>query len=299
MDLAMKISKSSRVRVTRSLQSSNNSRIKKFIKKKIIQKPKQIKNNCRCLCNGCYDVIEFPKVWNELRQNKQLCDGVVKCRDGASFQIHRAILAAVSPYFKALFVNSLQCGSPEVCELTLDDVSSDTLDLILDFAYTGHCNVDETNVEKLLPVADQLDCVGVVQKCCQFLLNELKPDNCLGIFKFARDYFCKDLQEKGWNYIRSNFMDVITDNPEFEDLTFDEMYSLLSDDQLNVRYEESVFDAITIWINKNPEKRKKYVHSLFKCVRFGLMNVQYFQTIVKPFPHLDDVRFFKHFIGII
>lgn len=290
MDLTMKISKSSRVRATRSIQSSN-SRIKvKFIKKKIIQKPRQIKNTCRCLCSGTYDIIEFPKVWNELRQNKQLCDGVIKCSDGISFQIHRAILAAVSPYFKALFVNSLKGGSPEISELALEDVTSDILDLILEFAYTGQCKVDETNVERLLPAADQLDCVGVVQKCCQFLLDELKPDNCLGIFKFARDYFCQDLQDKGWNYIRSNFMDVMSNNPEFEDLTFDEIYSLLSDDQLNVRCEESVFDAITIWVNKNPDERKRYIYSLFQCVRFGLMNLQYFQTIVKTFQFLDDVR---------
>lgn len=31
--------------------------------------------------------VEFPVVWNELRSNRQLCDGVVKCANGQEFKV--------------------------------------------------------------------------------------------------------------------------------------------------------------------------------------------------------------------
>lgn len=114
------------------------------------------------------------------RANQQLCDGVIRCAGDRAFPVHRAILSAVSPYFKALFTNSLKSGKTETTEVVLSSVPGDIFSLILDYAYTGACNVNADNVEQLLPLADQFDVLGIVQLCCQFLLQELRPENCLG-----------------------------------------------------------------------------------------------------------------------
>lgn len=42
---------------------------------------------------------------------------------------------------------------------------------ILDFAYTGNCNISNNNVESLLMYSDQYEVLGVVQLCCQFILG--------------------------------------------------------------------------------------------------------------------------------
>lgn len=114
------------------------------------------------------------------RANQQLCDGAIRCATGHVFPVHRAILSAVSPYFKALFTNSLKGGKTETTEVAIDSVPGKIFSLILDYAYTGTCNVNADNVEQLLPLADQFEVLGVVQLCCQFLLQELRPENCLG-----------------------------------------------------------------------------------------------------------------------
>lgn len=113
------------------------------------------------------------------RANQQLCDGVIRCSEDQVFPVHRAILSAVSPYFKALFTNSLKGGKTETTEVVIS-VPGDIFGLILDYAYTGTCNVNADNVEQLLPLADQFEVLGIVQLCCQFLLQELRPENCLG-----------------------------------------------------------------------------------------------------------------------
>lgn len=40
-----------------------------------------------CLPSCSNSVLEFPLVWNELRNNRQLCDGVVKCEHGQEFKV--------------------------------------------------------------------------------------------------------------------------------------------------------------------------------------------------------------------
>lgn len=101
----------------------------------------------------------FMKVWNELRLHQQLCDGILHSSDGKTFYIHRVILCAASPYFKLLFTNTLNGGKPEINEVNLD-IPGHILVLILDYIYTGHCNVTSENVEYLLPIADQYEILG-------------------------------------------------------------------------------------------------------------------------------------------
>ncbi|CAH0729985.1 unnamed protein product, partial [Brenthis ino] len=247
------------------------------------------KRKCVCLPEN-YSVVEFPAIWNELRLNGQLCDGTIVCRDKKSIQVHRAILSAVSPYFKAIFINSLKKGKSEETEIVVD-VPSYYMSLILDYAYTGTCMVTADNVENLLPYADQFDVVGVIQLCCQFLLQELQPHNCLGIFKFARCYFCSDLEKKGKLYIRQNFARILKECNEFKLLSFEELEDILRDDELNVKNEEIVFQAIKIWVEHDLLNRKMYIPSLLTCIRYGHISYKYFKSkILQWQPVIDDEK---------
>lgn len=114
------------------------------------------------------------------RASQQLCDGAVRCAGDQLFPVHRVILSAASPYFKALFTNRLKREKCDTNEVYIGNVPGEIFGLILDYAYTGSCNVTADNVEQLLPLADQFEVLGVVQLCCQFLLQELRPENCLG-----------------------------------------------------------------------------------------------------------------------
>jgi kelch-like protein 10 len=114
--------------------------------------------------------FEFPRIWKELRLKNQLCDGVVRCIDGTEFKIHRAILSAASPYFRALFTNSINRGQPETYEANVS-APSKIFALLLDYAYTGTCSINSSNVENLLKFADQYEILGVVQLCCRYLLG--------------------------------------------------------------------------------------------------------------------------------
>ncbi|KAK3917898.1 Kelch-like protein 10 [Frankliniella fusca] len=231
----------------------------------------------------------FPQVWNELRLNQQLCDGVIRCADGDSLKVHRAILSAVSPFFKALFTNSLSGGGgQEVCEVTLTECGAEALRPILDYAYTGQSGVTARTVERLLPLADRLGVVGVVQQCCSFLLAEMQPENCLGILRFARQYFCHDLEESGRRFVLHHFRKILHRSQELYDLTADELRRILADDELNVRGEEVVLEAVQRWVDRDAPARRQHLPELLACVRLGRMSLDFLNGAAQAYSSSKD-----------
>ncbi|CAH1959922.1 unnamed protein product [Acanthoscelides obtectus] len=259
----------------RKVSSSTKSEETLAAASKIARKRKKSNLACRtCVCTSSQlGVFDFPPVWKELRVNAQLCDGIVKCDDGSEFKIHRAILAAVSPYFKALFTNSINRTQEEATEARVN-VTGDIFQSFLDFAYTGTCTITKNNVKHLLQYADQYEILDVVQLCCAFLINDLSPTNCLETLKFASQYFCNELMHKGRLYIRHNFAKLMKESYEFYKISAPHLEDILKDDELNVKNEEAVFEAIKMWIGYSPTRRKIHLFSLLKCVRLGTLSYE-------------------------
>ncbi|ENN74765.1 kelch-like protein 10 [Dendroctonus ponderosae] len=223
---------------------------------------------------------EFPTIWEELRANNQLCDGVVKCEDNVQFNIHRIILSSISPYFRALFTNSINRGRQEVREANVN-ISSSAFKVILDFAYTGSCVLDKSNVFEVLKYADQYEIMDVVQNCCQFLLKDLSPPNCLQVLRFAHQFHCQYLATKANMFLLQNFSEVLSQNPQFGSLTSQHLQEILTSDYLNVKSEEVVVQAIQLWIGEVPEARRAHLLQLLKCVRMGCLSAEKLMKIAR------------------
>ncbi|XP_052248036.1 kelch-like protein 10 [Dreissena polymorpha] len=225
------------------------------------------------------------KILNQLRQSGQLTDALIKV-ENQSFPIHRAIMSACSPYFRALFTNEL--FHTDRREVVIPGVSADIMKMIIDYAYTLKIKVRPDNVEALLPAADQFNVMGVVKACCDFLTSELTPENCIGIYKFAKAYFCHNLERNSFRVLMQDFITVAKDSSEFLQLTANELCDILSHDELNVRNEELVFDAVLRWIDWEPERRKSSIPKLMRSIRLGLLTTQYFVEKVKTHPYVKE-----------
>lgn len=110
----------------------------------------------------------------------------------------------------------------------------------------------------------------------------------VGIFKFARHYFCRDLEEKGRKYIRHHFKRILQESPEFKELTSKELEAILRDDELNVKNEEIVFEAVKTWIEHNVDERRPYLPRLLKCMRYGLMSYNFFTNNVLTWKIIEE-----------
>ena len=129
---------------------------------------------------------------NSLRQNRKLCDVILIAGD-TEICGHRAILAACSSYFEAMFSTGMLESREE--KVLIQEMDSGVLSRLIDFAYTGDIDLTADNVLELLSASSRLQMDAVQNLCCEFLRVQLDPHNCLEIRGFAEQYGCCFLTE--------------------------------------------------------------------------------------------------------
>jgi len=77
---------------------------------------------------------------NLIRKHHELCDVVILVGNRKIFS-HKVILAACSPYFRAMFTGEL--AESRQTEVTIRDVDETAMDILVDFCYTSYIVVEE------------------------------------------------------------------------------------------------------------------------------------------------------------
>ena len=210
---------------------------------------------------------------NALRHKGQLCDVILRA-DSQQFRAHKVVLAAASPYFKAMFCNSLR--EADMRDISLQCIHANTLQSLIEFAYTSEIHVSELNVCSLLPAANMLHMIDVIDACCTFLEQQLDPCNCIGIAEFAHAHDCMDLREKARKYTLENFGEV-SQNDEFLALASPQVKHIIQKDELNVRCESEVFLAAVRWVEHDPRTRANQLEELLCGVRCHFLTPSFLQ----------------------
>lgn len=117
----------------------------------------------------------------------------------------------------------------------------------------------------------------IIDYCAEFLRSQLDPSNCLGIRAFADTHSCTELLQIADKYMQSNFVDVV-ESDEFLVLPLSELNQIISHDELNVKSEEQVYQAVMNWICHDVNDRKEFLSQLLQHVRFPLMDIKYLIT---------------------
>ncbi|NWW83591.1 KLH10 protein, partial [Climacteris rufus] len=187
--------------------------------------------------------------------------------------------------FRALFTN---WDSTEKMVHKIPGISAEMMGLIINYAYTGTVPITEDNVESLLAAADQFNVMGIVSLCCEFLSSRLCFENCIGIWRFTDYYHCPDLRAAACVYILHHFEEVSQVSEEFLDLSAEDLAHIIEKDELNVRREEAVFEAVVRWIAHNPQNRRQHIPCLLGKVRLALLQSDYFMNNVKGHEYVKD-----------
>ncbi|XP_074543289.1 kelch-like protein 10 [Halichoeres trimaculatus] len=151
--------------------------------------------------------------------------------------------------------------------------------LMIEFAYTGSVSVNEDNVQELMLAADQFNITDIVKACCDFLGEQLCPENCIGIWRFSNITLTYGLQSKAFNFITNHFQKVVS-TEEFLQLSLEELLDILEKDELNVSDERFLFRAVTTWIHHNPEEREKHITMLLSKIRLVLAGMTFIRSEV-------------------
>lgn len=206
---------------------------------------------------------EAMKTMDMMRAHRMLTDVVLEVEKDI-FYAHKVVLAAASPYFKAMFTGGLkECDMDRV---KLQGVSAASLSRLIHFMYTGKIRVSESTVCQLLPAATMLQVPNVIQACCDFLERQLDPSNAIGIATFSEQYGCIDLCRKANQYIEQNFSQI-SHEEEFLQLNTLQVINLIKKDELNVQDEKEVYNAVLKWVRYDEEHRHKKMELILNAVR--------------------------------
>lgn len=203
----------------------------------------------------------------EFRDQGLLCD-ILLCVDNKEIRAHRVLLAAVSSYFRAMFLGKLAESNQN--RVVLDDFDAAAIESIVQYAYTGRVEINEFNVQSILYASDLLQIDKVKQACCEFLLKALDVCNCLGIRALAETLSCHELFEISHQFVIDHFADVLKQE-EFLLQPYESLKCLLDNKFLNTSNEEEVLSGVLAWLNFCPSERQAHACSLFK--RSCLMKV--------------------------
>ncbi|XP_064458373.1 kelch-like protein diablo [Ornithodoros turicata] len=208
---------------------------------------------------------------NLLRLHRELCDVVLLVGNRKIFA-HRIVLSACSPYFHAMFTGEL--AESRQTEVTIRDIDEHAMELLMDFAYTSHIVVEESNVQMLLPAACLLQMAEIQDVCCEFLKRQLDPTNCLGIRAFADTHSCRELLRIADKFTQHNIQEVM-ESEEFLLLPVNQLVDIISSDELNVRSEEQVFSAVMSWVKYNITDRRQHLGQVLQHVRLPLLSPKF------------------------
>ncbi|KAJ8732581.1 hypothetical protein PYW07_015180 [Mythimna separata] len=236
-------------------------------------------------CMGNY-ISDFMKMMFTMRSHHMLTDVVLEVGNEL-FHVHKVVLAAGSPYFKAMFTSGLkEC---EMSRVRLQGVCPSAIAWLVYFLYTGKIRITEITVCQLLPAATMFQISNVIDACCAFLERQLDPSNAIGIANFAEQHGCVDLKKKAHHFIERHFTQVCQEE-EFLQLTPQELICMIRKDELNVREEREVYNAVLSWVKYDEDRRHPRMEHILQAVRCQYLTPSFLKeqmstcTVLKKVP---------------
>lgn len=232
------------------------------------------------------DPMEQPRMYQQtllqdglcdLLENEKFVDCVLKIKD-REFPCHRLVLAASSPFFKAMFLSDLEESKKR--EIVLKDVEPGVMGMILRYLYTSDISLTEQNVQDIFMVANMYQIPSIFSVCVSYLQEKLVLGNCLAILRLGLLLDCPRLAVTATEFICERFQVIIRDQ-DFLQLGPSELASIISSDALNVEREEVVFESLMDWVACDEKDRMKDLPELLHCIRFRLMPLDYFNEKVE------------------
>ncbi|GBP51349.1 Actin-binding protein IPP [Eumeta japonica] len=196
--------------------------------------------------------------FEEFLRTSRFCD--IQIQSGqVTVKAHRVVLAAASPYFKALFNTGLKESSEELVDLP--SVHPDVLPLVVNYIYTGRVTIHSSTAQELMAAAHMLCLDGLVTGCARFLERQLDPSNALSMLSFAEIYSCSELIEHTLDYIWEHWA-IVTRMEDFLDVKLASLIRILSSDKFTVESELEVVGALLRWLEHDPAARTPHCAQL-------------------------------------
>lgn len=147
------------------------------------------------------------KTWKSLLFNSDFSDAIFKT-DGEEIHAHKAVLAAASPYFHAMFTGSFSESNGKI----ETSHSQPIVAAVLRYIYTGELSEQlfVSQTLELFAVSGEYQLDDLRTLCSKLLLKQLTVDNVKDTLLVANFHSCEDLKQKIFSFMKKNAHIVLT-----------------------------------------------------------------------------------------
>ncbi|XP_077299499.1 kelch-like protein 1 [Arctopsyche grandis] len=215
----------------------------------------------------------------ELMQQKMHCDVDIVIKN-ESYPVHKIIMVAASEYFRSQTWRKR--NNSENPKVTLTNISSEALQWVIHFCYTGSLELKKTTVDDVVSAASYLQVDKLIDISLDFYLKHMSVNNCLRIATLAQLHHRRNAWNIAFEFCCKNFMEIIK-TVGFLLSNYELILDLLKSEKINIFSEEDVFRSLKLWVNYDRTDRIRYFPSLLEYIKLELLNLQFLTTDVLTF----------------
>ncbi|XP_055345222.1 uncharacterized protein LOC129593062 isoform X1 [Paramacrobiotus metropolitanus] len=142
-----------------------------------------------------------------LLDSGRVTDCTVVSRDGKQFAVHRAVLAAQSPVFAAMFENNCIAKSSGNC--TINDINGVVLEALVKFAYTcAPLELPADLLPDLYDAAEKYDMDDLRSHCESVMTGAINVDIALRYLLFAKERGLKKLKTQAIKFLYDHSSEI-------------------------------------------------------------------------------------------
>ncbi len=214
----------------------------------------------------------------DLRQDRILCDITLQT-DDKDIVAHRALLAAASLYFRAMFGGNFKEAKEDVINLDALGVSSVGLSAIVDCLYSLKLKITDENFIPVTEAANLLQFVSIIPLCEKFLQSNLDIQNCIQILQMCETYNMKSAMHAVDIFLLENLIAVSEQNLDFVEMSKDCLVRYIADTKLVTNDEIQVYRVVMKWIKSVPSRREHIIEMMQHIRMYHIpINVLYYEV---------------------
>ncbi|KAI8507615.1 hypothetical protein Bbelb_149950 [Branchiostoma belcheri] len=127
--------------------------------------------------------------------------------------------------------------------------------------------------------ADLLQLDYVRDTCSSYMVRNVERSNCVDLYKFADVFSVKIVMKACLQSIARNFTEIAS-SEEFCSLSVNQLTEILSHEELDVKEETGVWEAVVRWVQHSKEDRLQHLPIILPHIRFNLLTPYNMVTIL-------------------
>ena len=197
----------------------------------------------------------------------------INTKDEGSVDCHKAVLVAMSEYFRLMF----DVGSADVDINVLElNTTSDIVKDVLQFIYKGTTDMHDDNVELLLAQSIDMQLHQLTQQCKDFMEKNLSIDNVVRYHECSMSLQYEPLSLITSVYIKNNCRQLLSTGI-FTQLRVDNLKSLLAYMNVDDVEEHIKLDIILQWLTDHSDCNESA--ELLSAIQFDRLTIDCLKSI--------------------